>query len=175
MEAITMKKPNVVVQIKTKINASADKVWEILGQEFHKIAEWTSFVEESKKMTVSEIPESSFLPALSAPIPARHTLVKNGGRTSELVEVVTMYSDKKRALTFYGIGLPKFIDYAGDTQYVQEINEHECEVVFDVEVRLKGVFRLLKGIVKKRFAENFKKIQEDLKTYVERVAVSMTA
>ena len=45
---MNLQKPNVTVQIKTKINAPAEKVWEVLGQQFADISKWTSVVEASK-------------------------------------------------------------------------------------------------------------------------------
>ena len=162
-----MKKPNVNVQIKTKINAPADKVWEVLGKQFADISKWTSVVEDSKAIRLDEIPSNEFTPADNAPVPARQTISVNGGRKATLIEVLTLYSDEKRTLKFYGLGLPSFIAYAGDKQSVIPMREKECEVVFDVEMRLKGIFKLFKGIAKKRFAKNFKKVQNDLKVYVE--------
>ena len=162
-----MNKPNVVVQVKTKINAPADKVWAILGKQFADISNWTSFVESSKALTADEI-SSGYTPAANAAVPARQTTVENKGKTSTLVEVVTMYSDERRELTFYGLGLPKFIEYASDKQSVIVNGVNECTVVFDVKVRLKGIFKLFKGKAEKRFAENFKKVQNDLKIYAEK-------
>ncbi len=162
-----LKKPNVTVQIKTKINAPADKVWEVLGKQFADISKWTSVVEASKAINLDEIPSNEFTPSDNAPVPARQTTTINGGRKATLIEVLTSYSDEKRALKFYGLGLPSFIAYAGDKQSVIPTGEKECEVVFDVEMRLKGIFKLFNGIARKRFAKNFKKVQNDLKTYVE--------
>ncbi len=161
-----MKEPNVVVKVKTRINAPAEKVWETLGKQFDDISIWTSFVDSSKALSPDEIP-SGYNVATNAPVPARKTIVKNMARTSELIEVVTMYDDDNRELMFYGLGLPRFIAYAGDKQGVIEINENECFVVFNVTVRLKGIFKLFKGKLEKRFAENFQKIQNDLKIYSE--------
>ena len=168
----TMKKPNVKVQIKTKINAPADKVWEILGHQFANISEWTSVVVTSKALTANEIPEGSYQPAESASVPARQTTSINKGKSATLTEVVTAYSDEHRELTFYGVGLPSFIAYASDKQSVISTGENECEVVFNVEIRLKGIFKLFKGAAKKRFAANFKKVQNDLKIYAETGKVS---
>ena len=159
-----MNKPNVIVQ--TKINAPADKVWAILVKQFPDISNWTSFVESSKALTADEI-SSDYTPAANAAIPARQTTVGNKGKTSTLVEIVTMYSDERWELIFYGLGLPKFIEYASDKQSVIVNGENECTVVFDVKVRLKGIFKLFKGKAEKRFAENFKKVQNDLKIYAE--------
>ena len=162
-----LKKPNVTVQIKTKINAPADKVWGILGKQFAYVNKWTTVVEASKALSADEIPPNDFTPAANAPLPARQTTSVNGGRKATLIEVLTSYSDEDRTLKFYGLGLPSFIAFAGDKQSVISTGEHECEVVFDIEMRLKGVFSLLKGIAKKRFAKNFKKVQNDLKVYSE--------
>ena len=162
----SVKSPNVVVSIETKINAPADEVWAVLGKRFEEISEWTSVVESSRALDLKEIP-SDYVPSPHAPVPARQTTAKNKGRTSTLIEVVTMYSDEKRELTFYGVGLPKFIDFASDRQRVIANGPNESTVVFDVEVRLTGIFTLFKGKVKKRFEENFKNVQLDLKSYVE--------
>ena len=162
------KNPNVVVRVETQINAPADQVWQVLGKEFADIAHWTSLVESSKAVAVGEIPaHSPYTPAADAPIPARQTTSVNKGRTATLIEVVTMYSDEKRELKFYGVGLPKFIAFGGDKQSVVANSEATSTVIFNVELRLKGFFKLLKGKIEKRFAENLKKLQEDLKVYIE--------
>jgi len=162
-----LKKPNVVVQIKTKINAPAGAVWEILGKQFSDISKWTSVVESSKAITIDEIPPNDFSLAENAPTPARQTISVNGGRRVTLIEVLTLYSDENRVLKFYGLGLPGFIAFATDKQSVISTGQNECVLVFEVEMRLKGIFKLFKSIAKRRFAKNFKKVQSDLKVYAE--------
>ena len=60
-----MKEANVRVQIKTKVNAPADAVWDILGKQFSNIYKWTTVVEASREISIDEIPPSKFVPARS--------------------------------------------------------------------------------------------------------------
>ena len=48
-----------------------------------------------------------------------------------------------------GLGFPVLLNYAGDKQSVVSTGEQECEVVFDIEMRLKGIFSLFQGHCKK--------------------------
>ncbi len=163
------KEANVNVKISTIINAPADKVWEVLGQQFDDIADWTTVVKSSKAI---EKTPTNIIADPSAPIPARETTSENKGKTITLVEVITEYSDENRSLKFYGDGLPSFIEFASDKQSVIEKGPHQSVVVFEVEVSLKSVFSIFKGKVEKRFEENFKRVQNDLKIYVERELVT---
>lgn len=161
-------KANVSLIVKTKINAPADVVWELLGKQFANISSWSESVKTSIALNESDIPETEYRPISTAPVPARQTTVENKGTTKTLVEILTAYSDVDRSLKFYGIGLPKFIAFASDEQNVIVIDDKNSEVVFHLEARLNGIFKLFKGKMKKRFAENLKKIQNDLKSMVEK-------
>lgn len=162
-----VKKANVTFEVRTKINASADDVWKVLGEKFDKISEWTEFVESSVLVESTDIDQTPYTPDISSPVPARKTKVINKGRTSEIIEVVTMYSEENKSLKFYGVGLPRFILFASDVQSVVPIGENECEVVFKVEMRVKGVFKVLKNKLKKHFSESMAHLQNDLKEFVE--------
>ena len=153
--------------VKTKINAPADKVWDLLGTQFADIATWSNTVQSSKALAGDELPETTYVPAESAPVPARQSTVSNKGKTKTLVEVLTAYSDEEQKLKFYGLGLPSFIAYASDEQSVVTLSENESEAVFHLEMRVKGIFKLMKGKLKKRFAENLERIQAELKTAAE--------
>ena len=162
-----MNKANIKFEVRTKINAPAKDVWKIVGKEFDKISSWTDFVEHSQSVDSEEVTKTPYTPDNSAPVPARKTKVINKGRTSELIEVITMYSDENRSLKFYGVGLPKFISFASDVQSVVTIGENECEIVFEVELRVKGIFKLLKNKMKNHFYESMTFLQNDLKLFVE--------
>ena len=160
-------KANVDLVVKTQITAPADNVWELLGKQFADISSWSEIVKTSRALNEEDIPETKYRPISSAPVPARLTTVENKGKTKTLTEVLTAYSDEDRSLKFYGIGLPKFIAFASDEQTVVAINDTTSEVVFHVEMRVKGIFKLMKGKIKKRFTENLENLQNELKTAVE--------
>lgn len=166
MSSQNKKAPNLSFKIETKINAPAEKVWEILGKDFVNIAAWTATVKESSPVTANNIP-SEFTPLAHIEFPGRKTYTQNKGRELTAIEVLTIYSDQDRELEFYGVGIPKFMEYVSDKQSVQSLGVNESVVVFDVNMRLKGIAKLLKGFIKSRFQKTFLGIQQELKIYAE--------
>lgn len=149
------------LHLEQKINTPADAVWRVLGGEFADIASWASVVKTSRPIDASEVPASVRV-ASTAPVAGRETTTK-----ATLKEVLTAYSDEERSLTFEGVGLPKIVRSAHNTQSVREIGPSTCAVVFDVQFDFARPFGFLASPMKRRMAKTFGGVQADLKHHVE--------
>jgi len=152
-------------QIKQEINASAEKVWDVLAHQFVEIAEWAPNIRSSRVINMSEIPEA-FSVAESAPIPGRATPNPLG----ELIEVLTMYSEDDRSFTFDVTGPAPVFSHTQNTTKVIALDTNKCLVTFDLRLTPKGIFNLFSPILKRRFQTSKfgpAGMIEDLKVYVE--------
>ena len=143
------------------INASADDVWKVLGTEFAEIDKWAEFVKTSRPLAANEVPEGIKADP-NAPVPGRETMTK-----VKIVEVLTAYSDENRSLTFEGIGLPKIITKAQDTQSVKATGPSTSTVSFVIDFDFLGPFAVLSPIMESRMSKTFTEILDDLKRHVE--------
>lgn len=150
------------VVIETKINAPADKVWQVLAHQFAEIDQWASIVETSRPMHLNEVPASMQV-ASEAPIPGRVTKTPLG----EFREVFVKFSDAQRAFTFQGADQPFFVSYAHNASRVTELGPDTSKLTFEVRMDPKGIFKLLKPLLRRRFMSTYGRVQQDLKQYVE--------
>ena len=150
------------VHIKTKINAPAEKVWQILAHQFDDIATWSSIVNESRRLSAGEIP-AGFTPAPSAPVLGRETV----SPALKAKEIITHYSEEKMELTFEAADLPPIMTYADDVQRVIPNGPNQCIVTFDIRMEPWGPLKIFNPILKGRFAKTMGGVQQDLKQYAE--------
>ncbi len=150
------------LHIETEINAPAQKVWEILAHDFAGMAKWTTTLSDSREITGSEIP-AGIIPAGNAPVPARET-------TSAIVtaiEVITKYSEENRELMFEAANLPMMLSSARNRQQVAALGDNKSKVSFDIDLQLRGIFKVMAPILKRRFSSTMGNVQQELKTYAE--------
>ena len=137
------------------VNASADKVWKILGTDFNNISEWASSVLESK--AIPDLPPGS----------GRVLNVKGLG---EVVETIYKYDDDKRELAFIleGKKMPFFMRKTDSTWRVKPQGDERSglEVQFDVTVM--PVFKqLMSGMISKGMAQRADGLLSELKYFAE--------
>lgn len=149
------------LRLHQRIEAPAQSVWQVLGTQFARIDEWSTFVKTSRALEPSEVPASMVVPP-GAPVPGRETKTK-----ARIVEVLTAYSDEDKTLTFEGIGLPRIITRARDTQSVEANGPHASTVVFEIDFDFAGSFAVFCPIVKRRMSATFGEVLLDLKRHVE--------
>jgi len=133
------------IHMEKEINASADKVWNILAHQFAEIGEWADGVKWSRALEASEVPED-FVVAPQAPVPGRVTPNPFG----DLKEILTRFSDVEREFTFEVSGLPKAVAHTQNTTRVIETGADTCLVTFDVQMVLRGPLKLLSPILRRR-------------------------
>ncbi len=137
------------------VNASADKVWKILGTDFNNMSEWSSFVLESK--AIPDLPPGS-------------GRVLNTKELGEVVETIYKYDDDKRELAFIleGKKMPFFMRKIDSTWRVKPQGDARSvlEVQFDVTVM--PVFKqLMSGMISKGIAKRTDGLISELKYFAE--------
>ncbi|MEM9651054.1 MAG: SRPBCC family protein [Actinomycetota bacterium] len=149
------------LRLEQPMNAPADLVWRTLGMEFAEIDRWSTFVRTSRPIDRSEVPIDSHV-APSAPVPGRETRTR-----AKLIEVITAYSDTDRSLTFAGVGLPRVVRRATDTQTVHTDGPHRCIVSFEIDFDLVGPLRVFDPIIRRRMTRQFTEVLDDLRRHTE--------
>ena len=150
------------VHIETEINAPAEKVWQILAHQFADMADWTTTLSESRVVDSSELPKGLKI-APTAPVPARETT----SSFAKAIEVISDYSEEKMELTFHAANLPPILSEAANTQRVVSKGPNKRVLTFDMNIGLKGVFKIMTPILKRRFHTTMSKVQGELKVYAE--------
>ncbi len=154
------------LQITQEINASAEKVWEILAHQFAEIGEWAPNVPSSRVVEMSEVP-AEFKVAKDAPVPGR--VVSNP--LGDVTETLTEYSEENKTFKFEAAGPAPMFSHSNNTTRVVDQGTNKCMVTFDLQLQPKGVFKIFSPILKRRF-ETSKfgpaGVIQDLKVYVEK-------
>ena len=137
------------------INASADKVWEILGTQFNNISEWSSLVVTSN--AIPNLPEGS----------GRICHVKGFGET---VEKLTDFDNQRREFTFTleSAKTPFFLKNIANTWRVEPQGENRSVVTVSPDVNLMPVFsQLMGGMMRKQLEKTSDIILSELKHFAE--------
>ena len=137
------------------VNASADKVWKILGADFNNISEWSSLVLESNP--IPDLPPGS----------GRVCHVKGSG---EVVETIYQYDDDRRELAFIlkGKKIPFFMQKIDNTWSVKPKGDDRSELQVHVNVTVMPVFKqLMSGMLSKGMAKTADGILSELKYFAE--------
>ncbi len=137
------------------VNASADKVWKIIGTDFNNISEWASPVLESH--AIPSLPEGS----------GRVCNVKGAGKVTE---ALFEYDDKKHALAFTleGEKNPFFFKRVENYWRVEPKGDNQSIAYFGVKIELLPVFKqLLSGRLKSKLQVQADQFVSELKYFAE--------
>ncbi len=137
------------------VNASADQVWEVLGNQFNDVSKWASVVLDSK--AIPDLPPGS----------GRICNVKGLGETYEKLE---NYDDQNREFTFTleSKKVPFFMRQIVNTWQVKPQGDNQAQVSMVGNITLMPVFsQLLSGRLKKNFLKQADGLLGELKDYVE--------
>jgi len=140
---------------KATINASADKVWKIIGTDFNDISEWASPVLESH--AIPNLPEGS----------GRVCNVEGAGK---VIEALFEYDDKKQALAFTldGEKNPFFFKRVENHWRVEPKGDNQSVAYFGVKIELLPVFKqLLSGRLKSKLQVRADHFVGELKYFAE--------
>lgn len=150
------------VHIETEINTPAAKVWQILAHQFAAMDVWTETLSECRALDASEIP-AGFKPASGAPQPVRETT----SSFAKAIEVIVEYSEQDMRLRFDTANLPAILSSASNTQRVVSMGENRCKIIWDLDIQMRGIFKIMEPLMKRRFLKSFGGIQQELKIYAE--------
>ncbi|MCP4448997.1 MAG: hypothetical protein GY811_27235 [Myxococcales bacterium] len=162
-------KHGISFRLEQEINASPDKVWDILGHQYADICQFVGLVDSSWAMTEDEIPDSpDFAVAPNAPIPGRWT----DNELGKLREVLIDYSDQDRSFLFAAKGLPSRIYWASDRVTVHDVGGGKSMVSLEVNMVPGGILKLVSWRIKGKFKSGLKTFLKDLKHYAETDTIS---
>ena len=139
----------------TMVNASADKVWQILGDDFNNVSNWASAVIDST--AIPDQPEGS----------GRVCNVKGFG---QVTESIYHYDDNNRELSFILAGgkVPFFMRKIDNTWGVTPKGENRSELQVNVDITLMPVFKqLMTGMMTKQMTKQADGLLSELKYYAE--------
>jgi len=145
----------VTLETKIDIDAPADAAWEVLGERFGEIAEWTSSI------TVSSL---------------NGELQVGGTRTCEnsrgfgpfkpgiIEERLVIFDRSSMTFEYEGIsGLPGMLRKAGNHWTVQEVDEDHCVVRSEAHIELKGFIRVFAPFMRLAMKSAVRKFTEELR------------
>ena len=147
------------VSSETIIEASADRVWEVVGHQFARIGEWATAIPASR-------PKSQAPGPVAAPVAGR--VCETGLPIVPLVEErIVAYDEAGRTLTYTGAGLPRLVKEARNRWTVTAVDDQRAHVRVEATIELRAVGRLLAVPFRLWSARVGANTLDDLKHYVE--------
>lgn len=126
------------IQRQFTVNASADRVWEILGPQYDNVAEWVSSVHVSHGHNTSALLQN-------APCSGRVCETDLG----PFKETITHYDEHKRhvAYTAQGEKMPFFVKHLSNSWTVTPLTDNTAKVDMCMKADLLPVFNIVMGPV----------------------------
>ena len=144
------------------INATADRVWEVVAHDFDGVGMWSSGVASSG-------------PNIDATVPDGATV---GGRIcatpgfGDLKETFTEYSEENKQFTFVVSGMPSFITLAQNTVQVQATGLESASVSLHIEMETNTLGRVMGPMFAIKLKTTLNTFLDELKVYIENDEVS---
>ena len=148
----------VLAQSEIMINASIDKVWQVLAEDFAEIGKWSSDVDYS---------EGSGEGINGSKCLERACKISAVG-FSNTKERILQY-DRNQAIRYslYD-GLPGFVTNAENTWTFREVNSNVTRITGQTEMQVKGIMGFLfRGMMKKNLDRVLAEMAEEVKHYIE--------
>ena len=144
--------------VETKINASATKAWEVVGEGFADIASWSCGLAQSS--LDGELKSGAIRTCVSA---ASFGPFEAGTVQEQLTE----FDSGRKTFSYQAIsGLPGFISKAQNQWSVLSRSDKSCVIRFDAEIQFRGFFRpfgiILAPIMKLMMKSDLAKMQEEM-------------
>ena len=160
--------PEISAQL--RIDAPADRVWEVIGPGFARIGEWACVIPAS-----TPVPAPATTPGPAAGLPAAVTMAPVPGRVCttgsrllpQVSELLVAYDPAGRTLTYQANGMPAFVTLARNTWTVIPDGERACLVSLDAQFEARGVPGLLaRWVIALQSRRNARLLQTDLRHYL---------
>ena len=147
----------LIMEVKRQvtINASADKLWQILGTDYDRVGEWTS-----------EVPSSAPNPDLPA---GQGRVCKTDG-FGDAKETITRFDEQRRELAYVAEieKMPFFVREMGNSWRVEPQGANQSVVHMHMQGKLMPVFKqLMSGAMSKQLSKSADTVLEELKYYAE--------
>ncbi|MDH3651883.1 MAG: SRPBCC family protein [Saprospiraceae bacterium] len=139
------------------VDASAEKVWDVLGRDFANIGVWSTAVSHSAA-------NNEIASVNNSPV---------GGRLCEtslgkISEEFTAYDDQKKTFSFKGVFGSKMFKSVTNSAALTSISENETVVKITPEIKLSFIGTLMSPMIRIQLNKLTDQILNDLKYYVEK-------
>lgn len=140
------------------VDATIDRVWEVLGKQFASVSDWASSVAHT---------EARDSVGVNGSICTTRGCEING--FGEIAEKLLYYSDEEHEFAYVIIeGMPKMVKYATNSWKAIEFPNGKCAVRSQMKVKTNGMMGyLMSGMMVKNFRKSLIELMEDFKYYVE--------
>jgi hypothetical protein len=155
------------ISAQLRIDAPADRVWEVIGPGFARIGEWASVIPSSAPPATPGPAAGLPSAADGPPVPGR--ACTTGSRlVPRVTELLVAYDPAGRTLTYQASGLPAFVTLARNTWTVAPDGESACLVTLGAQFQARGVPGLLaRWVIVIQARRNARLLQADLRYYLE--------
>jgi hypothetical protein len=147
---------------KIEVQASTDRVWQVVAHEFDLVGTWSSAVTSSVANHEAAIPKGATV----------------GGRVcatpgfGNLQETFTKYSESNKQFTFAVTGMPSFISLAQNTIRVRPTGAQSAEVSMHIQMETTAVGKVMGPLFTIKLKVALNTFLEELKTFVETEEIS---
>ena len=144
------------------INATADRVWDVVAHDFDRVGMWSSAVDSSR-------------PNIDAAVPHGATV---GGRIcatpgfGDLRETFTEYSEENKQFTFVVSGMPSFITLAQNTVQVRSTDPDGASVSLHIQMETNALGKVMGPMFAIKLKTTLNTFLDELKVYIENDEVS---
>lgn len=154
------------IKLSKEINASADKVWEILGPNFLSISEWGTGILTSVNNPQADIQFEK------APAGGRFCEVKGFGKFEELI-LHYSHTDKEITWSADSPKIPAFVKGLQNAFKIDDLGPNKSKISSNLTADLTGIMgSLLGGKLKSNFEKTIHVFLSDIKIYAETGKVS---
>ena len=143
------------------IDASADQVWEALGERFMMVSEWAAPI-------TSSCPVDQRTPGIG--VTRSCTIAAFGPVEPGIVkERLTKFDRERMVFEYEAIeGMPRFVEHAVNRWGIVSVNDARSIVRIHATVRLRGIARVFSWLFERQFQSGGARVAEELKYFVER-------
>ena len=138
------------------VNASAEKVWDVIGRDFANIGVWSTAVSHS-------VANNEVAPVNNSPVGGRVCDTSFG----KISEEFTAYDDNKKTFSFKGVFDSKMFKSVISTTELTSIDENTTVVKMTPDIKLSFIGTLMSPIIKIQLSKTLDQLLDDLKYYVE--------
>ncbi|MFY0689963.1 MAG: SRPBCC family protein [Cyclobacteriaceae bacterium] len=154
------------IKLSKEINASSDKVWEILGPNFLSISEWGTGILSSVNNADAELRFDD------APAGGRVCDIKGFGKFDERI-LHYSHDDKEITWSADSPKIPGFVNGLQNAFRIEELGENKSRISSNLTANMRGVGGFLfGGKIKSNFEKTIEIFLTDIKIYAETGKVS---
>lgn len=142
------------------VDASADRVWRVLGERFMHVAEWAAPISSS-------CPVGDHAPRAGA---TRACTIAPFGpiRSGVIRERLTRFDPDARSFEYEAVeGMPRFVASAVNRWSVTRVDDARSRVCIHATLRLRGPMAVFGCVLRWQFTAAGAKVAEELKHFVE--------